>query len=144
MSADKEKAPGTPTAQKVFTKIADLVPKQMNVNCVFVVLEKVSQTNTREGNVIHHILVADSTGCINASLFDAFGEHLHPGDIARLTNGHCMLHKKALTLYGGTKGLVEVIGEFSFPSNESVNMSRFVWTQNGSTWVKEPPPPSKA
>jgi ssDNA-binding replication factor A large subunit len=76
----------TPEGQ--VTKIADLRPNMKNINLTFVVLEKFPGTSkTKEGNVIHSLLVADASGCIQSSMFDTYGERLQAGDIARLKNG---------------------------------------------------------
>ena len=42
---------------------------------------------------VYHMLIADNTAKMNASLFDCYGELLQPGDIVRLTGGYCSLYK---------------------------------------------------
>ena len=42
---------------------------------------------------VYHMLIADNTAKMNASLFDCYGELLQAGDIVRLTGGYCSLYK---------------------------------------------------
>ena len=64
---------------------------------------------------MHHIVIADNTAKMNASLFDSYGELVQPGDIVRLTGGYCAIYQQASTLYAGKHGKIERIGEFCFP-----------------------------
>jgi hypothetical protein len=70
---------------------------------------------------------------MNASLFDAYGELVQPGDVIRLTGGYCDMWQQAMTLYAGKLGKIERIGEFCFPFTDrldgSDNMSKMQWVQ---------------
>jgi hypothetical protein len=53
---------------------------------------------------------------------------LFPGDICRITNGHCTMWKASLGLYIGRKGTIERLGEFCMAFNELKNMSTIEYT----------------
>ena len=96
-------------------KLNTLRPGDKIINTLFIVLEKQRTTQTKEGNTVHHIVIADNTAKMNASLFDSYGELVLPGDIVRLTGGYCAIYQQASTLYAGKHGKIERIGEFCFP-----------------------------
>ncbi|GAM20093.1 hypothetical protein SAMD00019534_032680 [Acytostelium subglobosum LB1] len=109
-----------------YTKICELKPFVKNVNCIFIVLEKFPPVKKKE--VIHQVLVADHTACINMTLFDQFGEQAQPGDILRLRGGYASLFHESLYLYvGKTSGVIEKIGEFALNFVEHPNLSSAQW-----------------
>mmetsp|Transcript_30713 Transcript_30713/g.63532 ORF Transcript_30713/g.63532 Transcript_30713/m.63532 type:complete len:181 (-) Transcript_30713:47-589(-) len=129
-----------PIADKQWKKFNTIRPGDKIINTQFIVLDKVSTSMTKEGNTVHHIVVADNTAKMNASLFDSYGELVQPGDIIRLTGGYCQPYKGASTLYAGKLGKIERLGEFCFPftdkSDGSDNMSKITWVQQEKDmWV---------
>jgi hypothetical protein len=69
------------------------------------------------------VSVADSTACMNVSIWDEPGTLLVPGDIVRLTKGYASVWRQCLTLYSGKNGDIQKIGEFCMVINEQLNMS---------------------
>eukprot|EP01117_Protostelium_nocturnum_P017977 TRINITY_DN740_c0_g1_i3.p1 TRINITY_DN740_c0_g1~~TRINITY_DN740_c0_g1_i3.p1 ORF type:complete len:113 (-),score=6.41 TRINITY_DN740_c0_g1_i3:166-504(-) len=101
--------------QEKYTKISELRPRQKNVNCVFIVLEKGQiNTKTKDNHNITHTLVADQTASIHLSLWDDVGEVIQPGDLIRLCGGYTSLFKNSLILYVGKYGSIQRIGEKVF------------------------------
>jgi hypothetical protein len=82
---------------------------------------------------VHRLVIGDNTAKMNASLFDAYGELVQPGDVIRLTGGYCDMWQQAMTLYAGKLGKIERVGEFCFPFTDrldgSDNMSKMQWVQ---------------
>eukprot|EP01121_Diplochlamys_sp_Union-15-3_P001066 TRINITY_DN10931_c0_g2_i1.p1 TRINITY_DN10931_c0_g2~~TRINITY_DN10931_c0_g2_i1.p1 ORF type:complete len:118 (-),score=27.71 TRINITY_DN10931_c0_g2_i1:32-346(-) len=70
-----------------FTKITDLRPFKQGINVMFIVLEKVTSTKTKEDHTINQYLVADSSGSIHLTLWQDKGQLLLPGDILQLRGG---------------------------------------------------------
>jgi len=131
-------------ADKQWKKINTIRPGDKIINTQFIVLYKVSTSKTKEGNTVWHMVVADNTAKINASLFDSYGEMLQPGDIVRLTGGYCGVFKNVATLYAGKRGMIERIGDFQFPFTDrpdgTDNMSRTQWVERGpDEWEPRPP-----
>eukprot|EP00742_Colponemidia_sp_Colp-10_P005156 GILJ01005506.1.p1 GENE.GILJ01005506.1~~GILJ01005506.1.p1 ORF type:complete len:161 (+),score=15.62 GILJ01005506.1:40-522(+) len=124
------------------TAIADLRPFGKNCNVVFIVLDKLSVTRTKDDRAVTQVLVADHSGCIYLSLWDQLGDVVQVGDIFRLVGGYCTLFKNQLTLYSGPKGTLERIGEFTMLFNESLNMSTMQWVQDHTTKAMVPVLPS--
>lgn len=103
--------------------IKDIRPGLKNLNVVFIVLEVGQPTVTKENREVRTCKVADSTACINVSIWDEPGQLLVPGDIVRLTKGYASIWRNCLTLYSGKNGDIQKIGEFCMVFNEQLNMS---------------------
>lgn len=106
-----------------FVMIKDIRPGQKNINVVFIVLEVSHPTITKENREVRTFKVADSTACMNVSIWDEPGQLLVPGDIVRLTKGYASVWRQCLTLYSGKTGDIQKIGEFCMVINEQLNMS---------------------
>ncbi|EFN88947.1 Solute carrier family 35 member C2 [Harpegnathos saltator] len=106
-----------------FVMIKDIRPGQKNINVVFIVLEVSHPTITKENREVRTFKVADSTACMNVSIWDEPGQLLMPGDIVRLTKGYASVWRQCLTLYSGKSGDIQKIGEFCMVINEQLNMS---------------------
>jgi hypothetical protein len=130
------------------TKIIDMKPFVEDVNCTFIILEKLQGS---QGNTTQY-LVADETACIHLHIWekdfmnmvapqltssasagaqstnvDKVGKIdsssiLMPGDICRILNGKTTTFKSFLGLYIG-RGTLERVGDFCMIFNESKNMS---------------------
>lgn len=72
---------------------------------------------------VRTLKVADSTACINLSVWDEPGHVIVPGDIIKLTKGYAAIWRQCLTLYSGKNGDIQKIGEFCMTFNEQLNMS---------------------
>ena len=125
LSARSRRSPArfSPPACRPWKKLNTLRPGDKIINTLFIVLEKQRTTQTKEGNTVHHIVIADNTAKMNASLFDNYGELVMPGDIVRLTGGYCAIYQQASTLYAGKHGKIERIGEFCFPFTDKQDQS---------------------
>ncbi|XP_050455707.1 SOSS complex subunit B homolog [Cataglyphis hispanica] len=106
-----------------YVLIKDIRAGQKNINVVFIVLEVSHPTITKENREVRTFKVADSTACMNVSIWDEPGQLLMPGDIVRLTKGYASVWRQCLTLYSGKNGDIQKIGEFCMVINEQVNMS---------------------
>lgn len=106
-----------------YVMIKDIRPGLKNLNVVFIVLEVGHPTVTKENREVRTCKVADSTACINVSIWDEPGQLLVPGDIVRLTKGYASIWRNCLTLYSGKNGDIQKIGEFCMVFNEQLNMS---------------------
>ncbi|KAL6261428.1 hypothetical protein P5V15_006521 [Pogonomyrmex californicus] len=106
-----------------YVLIKDIRAGQKNINVVFIVLEVSHPTITKENREVRTFKVADSTACVNVSIWDEPGQLLMPGDIVRLTKGYASVWRQCLTLYSGKNGDIQKIGEFCMVINEQVNMS---------------------
>lgn len=103
-----------------YVQIKELKPGMKNINSVFIVLEVGPATLTKEAREVRSLRVADVSGCVNLSVWDAPGALLQPGDIVKLTRGYAALWRSALTLYSGKSGDIQKIGEFCMLFNEQV------------------------
>ncbi|OXU27568.1 hypothetical protein TSAR_011523 [Trichomalopsis sarcophagae] len=106
-----------------YVLIKDIRPGQKNINVVFIVLEVGHPTITKENREVRTLKVADSTACMNVSIWDEPGTLLMPGDIVRLTKGYASVWRNCLTLYSGKTGDIQKIGDFCMVINEQLNMS---------------------
>lgn len=106
-----------------YVQIKDMRPGLKNINVVFIVLEVGPPTLTKENREVRTFKVADSTACVNASIWDEAGTLLAPGDIVRLTKGYLNIWRNCLTLYTGKGGDLQKIGEFCMVFNEQHNIS---------------------
>ncbi|XP_065192071.1 SOSS complex subunit B1-A-like [Sycon ciliatum] len=105
------------------TLIKDIRPGLKNLTCIFIILEIGEATQTKDGNKVRTAWVADGTGSINFSVWDAFGESIRPGYICRLQRCYASLFKRSMTLYAGRNGVLEKVGEFCMLYSEVPNMS---------------------
>ncbi|KAI9485049.1 hypothetical protein BDB00DRAFT_851652 [Zychaea mexicana] len=65
--------------------IKDMKPAQRGIDCDCIVLQKESDpVTTREGDTIYKFLIADRTGVILLSIWNALGQYVKNGDILRL------------------------------------------------------------
>ncbi|KAI5730364.1 SOSS complex subunit B homolog [Diaphorina citri] len=103
--------------------IKDLHVGIKNVNVTCIVLDISPRVTLKENREVRTLKVADSTACINLSLWDEPGALLHPGDIVRLTKCYAQIWRNCLTLYSSKSGLIEKIGEFCMVFNENLDMS---------------------
>ena len=104
-----------------------------SVNVVFVLLERrAAPFHTDKGNVIHPWLVADETASIELTLYDEHGDAFRGGDIVRIINGYCTIHRNILKLYVGTSGQINRVGEFTMRYVEEPNMSQTGTSQSNS------------
>lgn len=103
--------------------IKDVRPGLKNFSITFIVLEVGQAVPLKENREVRTLKVADSTACINLSLWDEPGATISPGDIIRLTKAYAGIWRSALTLYSGKSGDIDKIGEFCFVFNEQLNMS---------------------
>ncbi|XP_058798493.1 SOSS complex subunit B homolog [Phymastichus coffea] len=106
-----------------YTLIKDIRPGQKNINVVFIILEISHPTITKDNREVRTFKVADSTACINVSIWDEPGTLLQPGDIVRLSKGYASIWRQCLTLYSGKNGDIQKIGDFCMVFNEQLNMS---------------------
>ncbi|KAK0167185.1 hypothetical protein PV327_004616 [Microctonus hyperodae] len=106
-----------------YVLIKDIRPGQKNINVVFIVLEVGHPTITKENREVRTFKVADTSACMNVSIWDEPGQLLVPGDIVRLTKGYASVWRQCLTLYSGKNGDIQKIGEFCMVINEQLNMS---------------------
>ncbi|KAL3895696.1 MAG: hypothetical protein SGPRY_013451 [Prymnesium sp.] len=94
------------------------------INVKFVMLERIKQpVRTDAGNVIHPWLVADESGSIDLTLYDAHGDSFNAGDIVCLFKGYCHTHRNSLKLGVGPAGKPRRIGEFTMRYVEQPYMS---------------------
>ncbi|XP_033101918.1 SOSS complex subunit B1-A-like [Anneissia japonica] len=105
------------------TFVKDLRPGFKNINLIFIVLDIGNPTKTKDGHDVRSIKVADRTGAINLSIWDELGEAIQSGDIIRLTKGYASLFRGCLTVYTGTSGKIQKLGEFCMTFSELPNMS---------------------
>ncbi|XP_048512744.1 SOSS complex subunit B homolog [Athalia rosae] len=106
-----------------YVLIKDIRPGQKNINVVFIVLEVGQPVITKENREVRMFKVADSTACMNVSIWEEPGQLLAPGDIVRLTKGYASVWKQCLTLYSGKDPDIRKIGDFCMVINEQLNMS---------------------
>ncbi|XP_071941985.1 SOSS complex subunit B1-like [Antedon mediterranea] len=106
-----------------YNNVKDLRPGLKNINMIFIVLDIGNPTKTKDGHDVRSIKVADRTGAINLSVWDELGEAIQSGDIIRLTKGYASLFRGSLTVYTGTSGKIQKLGEFCMTFSEVPNMS---------------------
>ena len=117
--------------------IKDLRQGMKNLSLTFIVLEVGNPISLKENREVRTLKVADSSACINLSLWDEPGHILVPGDIVRITKGYANLWRNCLTLYSGKGGDLDKIGDFCMVFNEQLNMSE-------ANLIQEPSPGSLA
>lgn len=109
----------------LFEKICNLRAGMRGVDVRFILLERrAAPFRTDSGHTLHPWLVADDSASIELTLYDEHGEVFRGGDIVRIINGYCSLHRNILKLYVGTHGQVHRVGEFTMRYVEEPNMSQ--------------------
>lgn len=103
--------------------IKDVRQGMKNLTLTFIVLEVGNAIPVKENREVRTIKVADSTACINLSLWGEPGQLLAPGDIIRMTKGYVNIWRHCLTLYMAKGGEFDKIGNFCMVFNEQLNMS---------------------
>ncbi|XP_062302844.1 SOSS complex subunit B2-like isoform X2 [Osmerus eperlanus] len=103
--------------------IKDIKPGLKNINTIFIVLEIGRVSKTKDGHEVRSCKVADKTGCVSMSVWDAVGGLIQPGDVLRLTRGYAALWQGCLTVYTGRGGDLQKIGEFCMIFSEVPNFS---------------------
>ncbi|CRL00275.1 CLUMA_CG013548, isoform A [Clunio marinus] len=106
-----------------FIAIKDIRGSMKNINVMFIVLEVVATTKTKENREVYSFKVADQTACINCSIWDEPGKLLQPGDIVRMMKCYSQIWRGCLTLYSGKSGEIIRVGDFCMIFNEQLNMS---------------------
>eukprot|EP00053_Salpingoeca_punica_P019895 m.204240 g.204240 ORF g.204240 m.204240 type:complete len:127 (+) comp17743_c0_seq6:32-412(+) len=119
-----------------FINLRQVTAGNKAVNAVFIVLDKLDTTVTKDGHRLTLFLVADKTAAAHLTLFNRIGSAVKPGDILRLVGGYCSLHQHRPTLYVGQRGVIEKIGEFTMHFVETPNISEPV---NGNALASAPP-----
>lgn len=109
-----------------FMPIKDIRDRMKNINVMFIVLESAGMTKTKENREIFSFKVADSTACINCSIWDEPGKLLQPGDIVRMMKCYASMFRNCLTLYSGKSGEISRVGDFCMIFNEQLNMSEAI------------------
>mmetsp|Transcript_64679 Transcript_64679/g.114637 ORF Transcript_64679/g.114637 Transcript_64679/m.114637 type:complete len:169 (+) Transcript_64679:67-573(+) len=105
-------------------KIRELRPGMKRITVTFILLERLhAPLRIASGSTIHQWLVADETGSIDIALYDAHGEAFTGGDIIRLSDGYCNVHRNALQLGVGPTGKPRKIGDFTMRYSETPYMS---------------------
>jgi ssDNA-binding replication factor A large subunit len=74
-------------------------PGMKNLTCTFIALQRGATSKTKDGNTVVQYLVADSSGSIQASLWDEKGEALQPGEIFRIKGGFVSLFQSPFSLF---------------------------------------------
>jgi len=135
MSISKPKPinPDTP-----LTLIKDIQNNVNNITVMCIVLEVNPAVQLKDNHEVRTVKVADSSACINFSVWDEPGSFLYPGDIIRVHRAYAIYFRNCLTLYVGKNGEIEKIGDFIMTFNESVNMSEI----NLNAPPPQPPPGS--
>uniref|UniRef100_A0A1B6M0V7 OB domain-containing protein n=1 Tax=Graphocephala atropunctata TaxID=36148 RepID=A0A1B6M0V7_9HEMI len=103
--------------------IKDIRPGLKNFSITFIVLDVGQPVPLKENREVRTLKVADSTACINLSLWDEPGAAISPGDIIRLNKAYAGVWRSALTLYSGKNGDIDKVSEFCLVFNEQLNMS---------------------
>jgi ssDNA-binding replication factor A large subunit len=74
-----------PNQQQQITLIKDLKTNLKNINLQVIVLDICKPTQTKDGNEVRSVRVADRTGTINLSVWNDYGALLKEGD-SKLVN----------------------------------------------------------
>ncbi|KAE9540645.1 hypothetical protein AGLY_003890 [Aphis glycines] len=118
------------------TLIKDIQNNVNNITVMCIVLEVNPAVQLKDNHEVRTVKVADSSACINFSVWDEPGSFLYPGDIIRVHRAYAIYFRNCLTLYVGKNGEIEKIGDFIMTFNESVNMSEV----NLNAPPPQPPP----
>ena len=101
-----------------FIAIKDVRDGMKNINVMFIVLELTASTKTKEGREVFSFKVADTSACINCSIWDEPGKLLQSGDIVRMMKCYASMWRNCLTLYSGKSGEITKMGDFCMVFNE--------------------------
>jgi len=115
--------PKTINPDTTLTLIKDIQNNMNNITVMCIVLEVNNAVLLKDNHEVRTVKVADSSACINFSVWDEPGAFLFPGDIIRVHRAYSIYFRNCLTLYVGKNGEIEKIGDFIMTFNESVNMS---------------------
>ena len=105
------------------TFIKDLKPNLKNINLQAIVLDICKPTQTKDGNEVRSVRVADRSGSINLSVWNNYGSLLKEGDIIKLTGCYTQIWKLSLQLKISTKGALVKCGDFMMVFSEQPDMS---------------------
>lgn len=105
------------------TLIKDIQNNMNNITVMCIILEVNPAVPLKDNHEVRTVKVADSSACINFSVWDELGALLYPGDIIRVHRAYAIYFRNCLTLYVGKNGEIEKIGDFIMTFNESINMS---------------------
>lgn len=115
--------PKTINPDTTLTLIKDIQSNMNNINVMCIVLEVNNAVPLKDNHEVRTVKIADSSACINFSVWDEPGAFLYPGDIIRIHRAYSIYFRNCLTLYVGKNGEIEKIGDFIMTFNESINMS---------------------
>jgi ssDNA-binding replication factor A large subunit len=105
------------------TYIKDLKPNLKNLNLQAIVLDICKPTQTKDGNEVRSVRIADRSGSINLSVWNNYGSLLKEGDIIKLTGCYTQIWKLSLQLKISTKGTLFKCGDFMMIFSEQPDMS---------------------
>ena len=105
------------------TYIKDLKPNLKNINLQAIVLDICKPTQTKDGNEVRSVRIADRSGSINLSVWNNYGSLLKEGDIIKLTGCYTQIWKLSLQLKISTKGTLFKCGDFMMVFSEQPDMS---------------------
>ncbi|XP_065353533.1 SOSS complex subunit B homolog [Cloeon dipterum] len=120
--------------------IKDIRAGMKNLTLEFIILEIGLPIFTKENREVRSCKIADSSGCINMSIWDTPGQFLAPGDIVRATRAYATVYRNSLVVYSGKSGEVQRIGDYCMVFSESPNMSELP-VVSGHNVQGQPPPP---
>lgn len=103
--------------------LKDVRQGMKNLTVTVIVLDVGNPTTVKDNREVRTLKVADSSACINLSVWDEPGHYLIPGDIIRLTKASATIFRNCLTLYSSKAGEIDKIGDFCMVFNEQFNMS---------------------
>ncbi|KAJ1897329.1 hypothetical protein LPJ66_003433 [Kickxella alabastrina] len=107
--------------------IAKFRPFMRGFDCEVIVLETAVPTNIRDGHTIHTFLVADRTGSIMMTIWDAEGMSIRNGDIIRIEGADAKLFRGFLQLTTTRFGKIKRVGEDTMLFKEHPNFSEMMW-----------------
>lgn len=126
MMLSKLTSPPIILSDTVFLNVKDLRPFTKNVNIVVLVFEKLETNWTKENHSVNVLRVADSTGSILLTLYDAAGQDAKPGDILRILCGFVTLFKKTMRL-ACKVGSVHRVGRIKMVAHLQPDLSKVIW-----------------
>ncbi|KAI8889031.1 hypothetical protein K501DRAFT_171593, partial [Backusella circina FSU 941] len=113
--------------------VKDMRPMLKNAECEVIVLQQGEPTSTRDGDTIHHFLVADKTASIILNVWGIPGQYIKGGDILHIIGGSCKLRKGQLCLSAFHSSKIRRIGQDTFPFVEKPNLSEVDYNQVTNT-----------
>ena len=103
--------------------IKDIRDGMKNINVLFIVLDLISSSKTKDNRDINNFKVADQSACINCVIWDEPGKHLQPGDIIKISRCYAKDWKDCLNISSGKASEITRMGDFMMVFNENLNMS---------------------